>query len=284
MSAVASAVQTESGSLVEAVRLREHEFDRLRRFIYERAGISLAPHKRQMASARLQRRLRSLGLRSFEAYLRLLSEPNQHHERQHLVDLLTTNETYFYREPVHFEHLQELVRERDRNQACRIWSAACSSGEEPYTLAMAMAETLGMGDWKVLGTDISARMVETARRGLYRLDRVKRLPTSWLTKYCLKGVRVQAGNLLIDPRLQARVHFEQHNLKQPLPHEPAFDIVFLRNVLIYFDLPTKQLVIDHVTRTLRPGGYLFISHVESLHGLQNGLKMIRPSIFRKPPI
>jgi chemotaxis protein methyltransferase CheR len=275
-------IQVEPEPLVEAVHLSEGDFERFRRFIHDRAGISLTPHKRQMVSSRLQRRLRHLGLRSFNAYLEHLSEPGQDRERQHLVDLLTTNETYFYREPAHFEFLLKDILPVYRGREMRIWSAACSSGEEVYTLAMVLAEGLGMGDWRILGSDISSRMVETARQGLYPLERAKRLPKDWLNKYCLKGVRSQAGNLLIDPRLKARVQLEQRNLKRPLDDGQCFDVVFLRNVLIYFDIPTKQLVIDGLTRAIRPGGYLFISHVESLHSLNTKLEMVRPSVFRKP--
>jgi chemotaxis protein methyltransferase CheR len=265
----------------EAIPLDEDSFARFSQFIHERAGISLAPHKRQMVSARLQRRLRHLRLRSFDDYLKHVFEPGQDLERQHLVDLLTTNETYFYREPAHFDYLREHLLPSFRGRPMRVWSAACSSGEEVYTLAMVLAEGLGMGDWQVLGSDISSRMVGVARLGLYPLERAKHLPDAWRGKYCLKGVRTQAGNLLIDPRIKSRVSFEEHNLKRPRSDSRQFDLVFLRNVLIYFDIPTKQLVIDALTRSIRPGGHLFISHVESLHGIATRLTAVRPSIFRK---
>ncbi|EXJ16847.1 CheR family methyltransferase [Imhoffiella purpurea] len=267
----------------EVVSLTDEDFDAFRRFIYDAAGISLAPHKRQMVNARLQKRLRQLKMRSFEQYLSHALASDQSLERQHLVDLLTTNETYFYREPAHFDYLSDQILPAFRGRSFRAWSAACSSGEEVYTLAMLLAEGLGMGDWQILGSDISQRMIEQARRGLYPLERAKRLPNAWLTKYCLKGVRSQAGNLLIDPRLSKRVQFEMHNLKQGFSDQRQFDLVLLRNVLIYFDQPTKQLVLDGVVRCLRPGGHLIISHVESLHGLVSGLRMVRPSIFRHLP-
>ncbi len=275
-------VQTDHESLTEAIPLSEQDFEHFCQFIHDRAGISLTPHKRQMVSSRLQRRLRHLGLTSFDAYLKRVADPEQDRERQHLVDLLTTNETYFYREPAHFEYLQQQILPDYRGRSMRVWSAACSSGEEVYTLAMVLAEGLGMGDWEVFGSDISSRMVETARQGLYPLERARHLPKDWLNKYCLKGVRSQAGNLLIDPRLKARAHFSRHNLKRPLTDHQTFDVVFLRNVLIYFDLATKQLVINTLTHAIRPGGYLFLSHVESLHAIDTRLVMVRPSVFRKP--
>lgn len=268
-------------TIAEIVPLGDEEFERFRRFIYERAGISLAPHKRQMVSARLQRRLRDLGLRSFTAYLERVAQPGHDLERQHLVDLLTTNETYFYREPAHFEFLREQVLPRYRGRQFRAWSAACSSGEEVYTLAMTLAEGLGMDYWEILGTDISSRVLDQARRALYPLERAKHLPRDWLAKYCLKGVRTQAGNLLIDPKLKSRVRWAPHNLMQPLKETGGFDLVLLRNVMIYFDLPTKQRVLDALSRSIAPGGYLVISHVESLQGLRTSLQLVRPSVFRK---
>ncbi|ADC62509.1 CheR family methyltransferase [Allochromatium vinosum] len=266
----------------DVIPLKEREFERFRHFIHERAGISLAPHKRQMVSARLQRRLHHLGLHSFDAYLDRVFEPDQDQERQHLVDLLTTNETYFYREPAHFEYLREQVLPTYHGLGLRLWSAACSTGEEVYTLAMVLADALGPGDWHILGTDISQRVLEQARQGVYPLERARHLPRPWLERYCLKGVRAQAGNLLIDPKLKSRVTLKQHNLLQPRRDGESFDIIFLRNVLIYFDPPTKQRVIDRLFASLRPGGLLFISHVESLHGLDTPLIMIRPSIFQRP--
>ena len=266
----------------DVVPLKDREFERFRHFIHERAGISLAPHKRQMVSARLQRRLRHLGLRSFDAYLDRVFEPGQDHELHHLIDLLTTNETYFYREPAHFEYLRERVLPACRGRGVRVWSAACSSGEEVYTLAMVLSDALGSGDWHTLGTDISRRVLEQARQGVYPLERARHLPRPWLERYCLKGVRAQTGNLLIDPKLKSRVKLEQHNLLQSRRDGEYFDIIFLRNVLIYFDPPTKQRVIARLFESLRPGGLLFISHVESLHGLETPLEMVRPSIFQRP--
>lgn len=275
-------ITPEIESMLDSIPLSEDEFERFRRFIHDRAGISLTPHKRQMVSSRLQRRLRQLGLHSFGAYLDYIAVPQQDQERQHLIDLLTTNETYFYREPAHFEFLLHDILPAYRGQSLRVWSAACSSGEEVYTLAMVLAEGLGMGDWQIFGSDISTRMIEAAREGVYSLERAKRLPANWLNQYCLKGVRSQSGNLLIDPHLKARVHLEQHNLKRPLHTGQKFDVIFLRNVMIYFDVPTKQIVMDHLQHALHPGGYLFLSHVESLHSLKTTLEMVRPSVFRKP--
>lgn len=266
----------------EPLPLSEAAFQRLAQFIRSETGILLTPAKRPMVSARLQRRARELGCRDLDAYLALALAPAPSQERQCLIDLLTTNETSFYREPAHFEYLVTHILPPYRGRPVRAWSAACASGEEAYTLAMAMAEVLGMGDWSVLGTDISEQVLAQARLGLYPLERARHLPSAWLRRYCLKGVRGQSGQILIDPRLRARVHWDRHNLLEPRRQGAPFDIVFLRNVLIYFDRPVKQRVIDCIYESMRPGGWLFISHVESLHGLHTPLVMQHPSVFRRP--
>jgi chemotaxis protein methyltransferase CheR len=242
----------------------------------------MTPQKRHLVASRLHKRLRHYRLDTYAEYLDLIDDPTHRPERQVLVDLLTTNETYFFREPAHFDFLRKQVLSPMRGQACRIWSAACSSGEEVYTLAMVMAESLGMGDWEVVGSDISTRMLEVSATALYPMERARGIPKPLLSKYCLKGVRSQAGQLLIGPKLKARVSFRHINLKARLPDQGQFDVIFLRNVMIYFDVQTKRDVVTRLLAALKPGGYLFTSHVESLHGIVDSLQMVRPSVFRKP--
>lgn len=265
---------------LQAITLEE--FNRFRDFIHQHAGISLAPQKQQLVAGRLQKRLRHYGLKTYTEYLSLIEDLRNSQERQIMVDLLTTNETYFYREPAHFEFLRKNILPIYRGRPFHVWSAASSSGEEAYTLAMVIAGVLGMGDWQVLGSDISETVLEKARSGLFPLDRLRGLPAEMLSKYCLKGVRSQAGYLLIDPRIKQRVRFRNINLMRPLPKLPAFDVVFLRNVLIYFDGPTKQKVVRRVIDPIKPGGHFFTSHVESLHGVTDELQVVRPSIYLKP--
>ncbi len=262
--------------------ITDQEFEGFRRFIYEHAGIAMPPQKRHLVAGRLLKRLRHFGLSTYGEYFRFVSGPEGVAERQVLVDHLTTNETYFFREPAHFDFLRQQVLPRYRGRRFRVWSAACSSGEEVYTLAMILAEDLGQGDWEVHGSDISQRVLATARTGLYPLERARDVPRELLSRYCLKGVRSQAGYLLMDPRLKQRTRFRAVNLKQPLSGQDRYQVVFLRNVLIYFDVETKREVVNRVAAALEPGGLLFVSHVESLHGVVDHLEMIKPSVFRKP--
>ncbi|CAM5215708.1 CheR family methyltransferase [Alishewanella longhuensis] len=187
------------------------------------------------------------------------------------VDLLTTNETYFYREPKHFNFLQSVLAEWQGEKAPLIWSAACSSGEEPYTIAMLMAEAFGSRPWHILASDISMRMLESARTALYPLSRAKELPTSFLKKYCLKGHGDFEGYLLLEDKLKQRVQFAQRNLMEPQQLETKVDVIFLRNVLIYFDNKTKSQIINNLSRCLKPEGLLFIGHSDLCMALASNL-------------
>ena len=267
-----------------AVNLSEAQFDRFRALIYRLAGIALAPHKRPLVAGRLHKRLRHYGMTSYDAYFELISRPEGEAERQMMVDLLTTNETYFFRESNHFDFIRETVcASRPDNQALRMWSAASSSGEEVYSLAMVAADRLGK-QWSLLGSDISTRVLETARQGLYPISDIRNIPQKLLQAYCLKGVRSQAGFFLIDPELKQNISFRQINLHTQLPHDIGrFHLIMLRNVMIYFDNDTKRQVVARLRQALLPGGYFIIGHSESLHGIDTVLKMIKPSIFRLPP-
>jgi chemotaxis protein methyltransferase CheR len=259
------------------------EFESFRRLIYDHAGIFLAPEKKVMVASRLAKRLDHHGLNNYGDYFRLATAPDQAHEFQTLVNILTTNETYFFREPKHFEFFREKILKSWRGEDFRLWSAASSTGEEAYSLAMVMAEELGMRRWQIFGSDLSTRVLDTARQGVYLMDRLEHLDPNLMTKYCLKGVRAQEGFFRIDERLRSHVKFQQVNLMQPLPAGLGkFDVIFLRNVLIYFDQETKKQVVERIATALKPGGYFFVSHSESLHRVTDHLTPIQPSIYRKP--
>lgn len=264
--------------------ITDQEFALFQRLLYKISGINLSENKKVLLVGRLQKRLREYGFETYTQYYRLLSSGEHPVEVQTMVDLMTTNETYFFREPKHFDFLRdEILRHRRDNEPFRIWSAASSTGEEAYTMAMVLAEALPRQPWEVVGTDISTQVLEKARRGHYGLDRNEGIPQEYLHKYCLKGVRSQAGTFLINAALRERVHFHHANLTQPLPAELGlFEVIFLRNVMIYFDQETKRKVVNHLIQHLKKGGYFLIGHSETLNGIESGLQMLRPTIYRKP--
>ncbi len=265
-------------------RITDQEFALFQRLIYKLAGISLNDTKKDLLVGRLGKRLRHFQLPSFASYYRMLATGDHPDEVQVMVDLLTTNETYFFREPNHFEFLRTEVLPRQRNGTpLRVWSAASSSGEEAYSIAMLLADTLGDAPWEIVGSDICTRVLARAVTGHYGLARTEGIPPDYMRKYCLKGVRSQAGTFLIAPELRQRTRFFQLNLMQPVNTAIGdFDVVFLRNVMIYFDPPTKARVVHNLLPRLRPGGHLIIGHSETLNGITDRLITVRPTIYRKP--
>ncbi|MFI3135210.1 MAG: CheR family methyltransferase [Methylococcaceae bacterium] len=272
-----------SNTHISITPLRAEEFDWLSRFLNARTGIILKDGKQAMVMGRLEKRLRLLNLNNYGDYFRRLGMPGEETETRLAIDLLTTNETYFFREPQHFDFLRtQLLPKHPLSKTLRIWSAASSSGEEAYTLALLLAEYLPSKQWEIIGTDISSRVLEKAREGLYQLSAAEKIPPVLLKKYCLRGRDEYEGFLLIDPILRKQVKFQHANLVEDLPELGMFDIIFLRNVMIYFEQDTKQRVIERLYSRLLPGGHFIISHSESLNGLKTPLKMLMPSVYQKP--
>lgn len=258
------------------------EYQNFRLFIHTACGIELGNKKQFLVVSRLNKRLRHLNIGSYTEYLALINHPKEFQERQTAIDLLTTNETYFFRESGHFDFLRERVLPNlQANTAIRIWSAACSSGEEAYSVGMELAQNTRHPHWEVFATDINESVLQKASCGLYALERIEGMPKEYLQKYCLKGIEEYAGTMLIEQRLRDKITFQQLNLIQTLPRIGKFDVIFLRNVLIYFDAATKQRVIGNVFSALKPHGYLFVGHSESIKNLKNGLKFIAPTIYQK---
>ncbi|MBL8425793.1 MAG: protein-glutamate O-methyltransferase CheR [Candidatus Accumulibacter phosphatis] len=268
---------TDSGSPIT-----DQEFALFQRLIYRLAGISLSDAKRILLVGRLGRRLAHHGFATYTQYYRLLASGQDPDEVQQMVDLLTTNETYFFREPQHFDFLRNLVEEQRGPGTFRIWSGASSSGEEAYSMAMVLAEHRGAGAWEVFGSDISLTVLARAQAGVYSQERISGIPQAYLRKYCLKGVRSQEGRLLIDSRLKQHVSFAQVNLTLPISGVGDFDVIFLRNVMIYFDAETKRKVIENMLPCLKPGGYFVVGHSESLNGITDRLTGLKPTIYQKP--
>ena len=263
--------------------ISDTEFSRFQRFIYDAAGITMSPAKKALVCGRLSKRLQAHKLDTFGDYFELLSSGRAADEVQTAVDLLTTNETYFFREPKHFELLRSLATAAaGQAQPFRVWSAASSSGEECYSIAMVLADCLGDARWDVVGTDISRRVLQRARTGHYPLERTRHIPGSYLKRFCLRGTGEQEGTLLVDRRLRQRVSFAHVNLNTDLPRLGMFDVIFLRNVMIYFNGDTKRQVVARVLSLLKPGGHFCIGHSESLNDISTAVQQLAPSIYRKP--
>jgi chemotaxis protein methyltransferase CheR len=260
------------------------EFAQFQKLIYKIAGISLADSKKVLLVGRLGRRLKFHNLSNFGEYYRFVASGSAPDELQTMVDLLTTNETYFFREEAHFEFLAKSVAaNHPAGSPFNVWSAASSTGEEIYTIAFVLADTLGLdAPWSVTGSDISTAVLAKAERGLYWLDRTRGLPQSYLRKYCLKGVRSQDGGFMIAPEIKRHTRFMQVNLNRALPVLGKFHVIFLRNVMIYFDAETKRQVVARLVEQLQPGGHFIVGHSESLNGLTDTLRAIKPTIYQLP--
>lgn len=268
------------------------EYEFIRRLVYERSRINLGSDKTELVSSRVAKRLRALRLTSFGDYCEYLRSPAGEDEMTDLLDVISTNVTDFFREAEHMRYLAESVlpewsatQKSAGNEPFRLWSAACSSGEEPYTLAIVMAEFFrnqSPREWRILASDISTRILGKAEQGIYRQERVKLPQSEWLARYFQRGTGDFTGCCRVKPVLRERVTFRHQNLMEwPYPWSDRFHVVFCRNVMIYFDRPTQEQLIARLKEQLVPGGYLFVGHSESLVGIEHGMKCMRPSIYRR---
>jgi len=264
------------------VTITDKEFAKFQRFIHEEAGITLSTAKKPLVCGRLGKRLNQHQFTSYTEYFDFLKSGRSPAEVQIAIDLLTTNETYFFREPKHFDLLRQLASAHRTSQPFRVWSAASSSGEEAYSIAMVLQDCVQNGAWEITGSDISTRVLERARTGHYPMERAQHIPHSYLKRFCLRGTGAHQGTLLVERNLRSRVQFLQVNLNESLPALGMFDVIFLRNVMIYFNGETKQQIVARVLSLLKPGGYFCIGHSESLNGISNEVMPLAPSIYRKP--
>lgn len=261
--------------------LGQRAFDELRKMFERASGIVLSADKRSMIEARLTKRIQTLGLDDFDAYCEFLRNDVAGLERQLAIDLLTTNETYFFREPEHFEQLGALVTTRFATRSLRLWSAACSTGEEPYSIAMVMLDRRPELSWEIFATDLSLSVVERAKRGVYGMTRLERMPPNYLKRFCLRGKGDYADKLRVADEVRRKVTFGSYNLAYDQREIGTFDIIFLRNVLIYFSDETKQRVLERVLRRLRPGGVLFVGHAEPLAEQGLPLRRLGRALFER---
>lgn len=262
------------------------EFQRFRKLIYDESGISLSEQKRSLLVSRLSKRLRELGLASFsEYYERLLEDPTCE-EFTRMLDLISTNKTDFFREPGHFEFLRErILPELHQLRRIRVWSSACSTGEEPYTVAITLYEGVqdpAQWDFQILGSDLSTRVLTKAAAGMYDSDRLGQVPPDVVRRHFLRGRGASSGLVKVKPHLAAIIRFRRINLMdERFPIKTPLDLILCRNVMIYFDRSTQEKLVNKFHRYLRPGGYLFIGHSESLQWIEHPFKPLAPTIYQR---
>lgn len=271
--------------------MTDEDFSRLSTFVYSELGIKMPYPKKVMLQCRLQKRVNDLKFSSFSEYLEyVFSKEGQEEEMIKMIDLVTTNKTDFFREPSHFDYLRdvvlpELCDSSPSKKTIRIWSAACSSGEEPYTIAIVLKDFLEDYpdiDFEIFGTDISMRILQRAAMAIYTEDRVAGIPIETKRKYFLRSKDHTQKTVRLIPEIRSKVSFQRMNLMDSYYDvEKEFDIIFCRNVLIYFDRPSQQNVINKLAARLRPEGHFFLGHSESITNMKVPLRQIKPTIFRK---
>ena len=269
-----------------SLKLSSEQFDKISKLVYQISGIDLHEGKEELVKARLIKRLRHLKIYDFKQYLKYIAEDKSGTEISAMVDILTTNKTNFFREPEHLDFLKNQIIPGWSKGPIRIWSAGCSSGEEPYTIAIVLMESIPdivKMDVKILATDISDRMMEKARQGLYDEENLKTMSAHLKHKYFQ---RTETGfghghKYKVVPRLQSFISFAKLNLMETWPMRGPFDVIFCRNVMIYFDKPTQEHLVGRFWHLLREGGYLMVGHSESLSFLAHEYRYLQPAVYQK---
>ena len=262
------------------------EFQRFRTLIYDESGISLGEQKKTLLASRLAKRMRALDLATFSEYYAKVTQDPTREEFTRMLDLISTNKTDFFREPKHFDFLRErIIPELEDTKRIRIWSSACSTGEEPYTIAMTLFDHIrnpAQWDCKILASDLSTRVLAKAAAGTYDEERVHNVPADIVKRHFLRGRGESAGLLKVKAHLTDMIRFQRLNLMDDeFPIKHPLDLIFCRNVMIYFDRPTQETLVNKFYRYLKPGGYLFIGHSEILQWMTHPFKVIAPTIYRK---
>ena len=261
----------------------KQDFDTIKQTVYKESGINLNDNKMAMVYSRLARRIRLLKLTSFQEYLNYLQQ-HKDSEIGFLVDLITTNVTSFFRENHHFEFLSNFCREefisKDVRRKMKIWSAGCSAGQEPYSIAMTL-ENLKNVDYEILASDLSTKILAKAMSGVYEEDLVKEIPGYIAKKYFQRGEGENQGLYRIKPKLKSKIQFKQLNLIKDFPFVAEFDVLFCRNVIIYFDKETKVKILKKYHKALKPGGILFLGHSESIHGVNDMFVSCGKTTYKK---
>jgi len=258
----------------------EEVFTLFQKLVQNKLGIFLTKKKRLMLGHRLLKRVKHIKANGFSEYFHYINTPENSSELELALELITTNETFFFRESKHFDYLQDnILPKLNPNQEFRIWSAACSSGEEPYSIAMLLAKHYG-APWSLFASDVNKTVLAQAKKAIYLDDRAQLIPADYRRSFCVKGTGEFEGYLRIKPTLRNKLNFFNFNLLDSMSSLGSFDLIFIRNVMIYFDDKTRQNIINHISKRLKPRGWLFISHSETLHGLEHAFELVQPAIYR----
>jgi chemotaxis protein methyltransferase CheR len=277
--------------LSRTIEMTEGDFENISRLVYGQCGITLSEGKKELVKARLGKRIRGGQFRSFSEYYRYVVEDPTGQELVCLLDAISTNFTSFFREKQHFDFLQSeivpdlMARKKTRTDELRFWSAGCSSGEEPYSIAIALSETIGNASgspWTLLATDISTKVLKVATSGMYPKERIQSVPMNMVKKYFLKGENRWKDYVKVKDHVKRHIHFHRLNLMEPFLFKKPLDCIFCRNVMIYFDKKTQGNLANRFYECLERGGYLVIGHSESLTGVRHSFDYLKPTIYRKP--
>jgi chemotaxis protein methyltransferase CheR len=267
--------------------LSPQEFEHVATLAKQKFGLDLRRGKESLVCARLGKKMREANCSSFKEYFRHVTEDTSGTALINLIDALTTNHTSFLREPQHFEFLVSVIGPKlAAREKFDLWSAACSTGEEPYTIAFHVLEEARKRSMtpqvRIVASDISTKVLSAAQTAIYPEERIQTLPEEWKRRYLLRGVDSRAGSFRVKQDVIQMVEFRRVNLIEPVKMDRKFALVFCRNVMIYFDKQTQAKVVANITEHLEPGGYLFVGHAESLTGISHSLEYVKPAIYRKP--
>ncbi|MCK4466834.1 MAG: protein-glutamate O-methyltransferase CheR [Desulfobacterales bacterium] len=271
--------------------LKDSEFNKFSRYVYDTCGINLHGGKKELLKARLGKILRQKGFRSFRQYYDHVVNDKTGHELILLLDSISTNLTYFFRESEHFDFLRnkalpEIMKRENasKNNCLKLWSAGCSSGEEPYSIAMTISEALNnRGKWqiKIMATDLSTSVLSRASAGIYEKKKIEKIPYELRKRYFQKGDNRWNGYFRVKKEVKKKISFQRLNFMEEFHFGEPFDVIFCRNVMIYFDNPTKEVLVGKFFHNLADGGYFLIGHAESLTGIKHSFKYIQPSVYKK---
>lgn len=264
-------------------KLSDGDFKRFSELVYEKTGINLHEGKKQLLQSRVNKIMRQRGLTSYREYYDLIVRDKTDGELIEFINVISTNVTYFFREEKHFEFLRGQWRDQlaPGRDAVEVWSAACSTGEEVYSLCIELSEVLGSRPYHILGSDISTKVLKIAEKGIYSLEKLTGVNEAMLKRYFQRGTGTAEGYVRVKKDLRDRTSFRIINLVEEIPLRTQYDLIVCRNVMIYFDSHVKNRIVNKLENCIKPGGYLFIGHSESLNGLSHDLQYVAPAIYRK---